>query len=527
MEQLQEKKGYAEIIEKIADDLLGFVSMEVPEECAYCVSQIDNTVKNLLDFDKPKVMVYGIYNSGKSTLINALMRQEVAEMADRPMTNQISEFDRNEYVLVDSPGIDAPIAHEMVTNEFLNKCHIILFVISSKGGFEGAYNYHKMAELIKKDIPFIIVLNERGYAIDPEWTPDEKALRRAEHEQELKNVQYKIIDNLIRVTGDKDITQKYEVYVLNAKKALTGIQKNHSKLYEASKVDILDQRIIQLVQSGSAVKVLRQPITNLKFCFDYIESHIAQQMQEGSEHNFATKIDILRQKQENLKDEMRILIRQATNSHIDQIAAFYVANNAEAAEGEEYAIFQDIEDKYTFKLTEILTYIERSFKDIDGIRSMTDWNSNLEFSLKTKDYSTRNIGIVETEETSSPVLEKEKKGFWDILDIFKSRKKREEERFERLEREAALINEHNQNKLNEQMRARQEARQVATSDMFELQNLLISTVNAAIVEKFQDITSYIQSIDCKNKQLRDEGQKKLRELADIRKSLADFENKLF
>ena len=121
MEQLLEKKGYAEIIEKIADDLLGFVSMEVPEECAYCVSQIDNTVKNLLDFDKPKVMVYGIYNSGKSTLINALMRQEVAEMADRPMTNQISEFDRNEYVLVDTPGIDAPIAHEMVTNEFLNK----------------------------------------------------------------------------------------------------------------------------------------------------------------------------------------------------------------------------------------------------------------------------------------------------------------------------------------------------------------------------------------------------------------------
>ena len=90
MSELQEKQGYAAVIEKIADDLLGFVSMEVPEKCEYCVSKIDDTVKNLLNFDKPKVMVYGIYNSGKSTLINALMKQEVAEMADRPMTDRIS-----------------------------------------------------------------------------------------------------------------------------------------------------------------------------------------------------------------------------------------------------------------------------------------------------------------------------------------------------------------------------------------------------------------------------------------------------
>lgn len=523
MSKLQEKQGYAEVIGEIADDLLRFVNMKIPEKYEYCVSQIDDTVKNLLDFDKPKVMVYGIYNSGKSTLINALMKQEVAEMADKPMTDRIVEFDRGEYVLVDSPGIDAPIAHEMVTNEFLNKCHIILFVISSKGGFEGVYNYQKMAELIKKEIPFIIVLNERGYAIKREWTQEEKVLRRAEHEQELKSVQYKIIENLMRVTGDKNITQKYEVYVLNAKKALAGMQKNKLELYEASNVGILDQRIIQLVQSGSAVRVLRQPVTNLKICFDYVEAHIAQQMQEGSEHNFATKIDVLRKKQENLKDEMRILIRQATNSRIDEITALYVANNAEAAEGEEYSIFQDVENKYTFKLTEILAYIERSFKDIDGVSSMTDSSSNLDFNLKAKDYSKRNMGVQEIGKERNFIHEEEKKSFFDFL---KSRKRREEEKKERLEREAALINEQNQNKLNEQMRVRQEARQVATSDMFELQNLLISIVNAGIEEKFEEIISYIQLVDCENKQLCDEGRKKLKELADIRKALTDFENKL-
>ena len=121
-----------------------------------------------------------------------------------------------------SPEIDAPIAHEKITDEFLNKCHIILFVISSKGGFEGKYNYEKMADLINRDIPFIIVLNERGCLIKQEWSAEEKALKKAEYGQELRSIQYKIIENLRKVTGDKNITDKYESYVLNARKAPPG-----------------------------------------------------------------------------------------------------------------------------------------------------------------------------------------------------------------------------------------------------------------------------------------------------------------
>ena len=523
MGETQERCGYSAAIEKIADDLLGFVSMEVPEESGYCVSQINETVKSLLTFDKPKVMVYGIYNSGKSTLINALMKQEVAEMADRPMTDKISEFDRGEYVLIDSPGIDAPIAHEMVTNDFLNKCHIILFVISSKGGFESGYNYQKMAELIKKDIPFVIVLNDRGYEIKQEWSSDEKVLKRTEHDQELKSVQYKIIENLERVTGDKDITEKYEVYVLNAKKALVGIQKNRDKLYEASNIGILDRRIIQLLQSGSAVKVLQQPIKNLKICFDYVEAHIAEQMQTGSERNFAAKIEVLRKKQENLKDEMRVLIRGTVDARIGEIAGFYAANSAEAAEGTEYSIFQEIEDKYTAKLTDIMADIKRKFYDIDGIDLVSDASSNLDFNPKEKDYSKRNMGDQMLDEENDPIRVETKKRF---LDYFKSRKKREEEKRERLEYEAELRNERSLNKLNEQIRIRQEARQFAESDMFELQNMIIDVVNAGISEKFDEVISFIQDIDCENRQLREDGRRKLKALTDIRKPLAEFENRL-
>lgn len=526
METMRNKQDYATVISDIADDFLGYVGMECPEVSPVCVERVEETVKGLLDFEKPRVMVYGVYNSGKSTLINALMKEEVAEMADRPMTDQISLFDHGDYLLVDSPGIDAPIAHEKITDEFLNKCHIILFVISSKGGFEGKYNYEKMADLINRDIPFIIVLNERGCLIKQEWSAEEKALKKAEYGQELRSIQYKIIENLRKVTGDKNITDKYESYVLNARKALLGIQKNNEKLYDSSNIKTLDKRIIQLIQSGSAAKVMKQPISNLKECFDYIEQYIAQEMQAGSSENFADKVEILRKKGENLKDEMRILIQQTTQGHADELAQLYAAGNAEMAEGIEYTILQEVEDKYGYKLADVLTYIRKSFQEIEGVMGVVNLENEIFYTPRAKNYSARNIERKEAlYEDEAPVQEERKKEFF-LFEMFKSNKKREREKLERLEREAALINMRNQNRLNEELRIRQEARQAAVSDMIELQNALIVSVNTSIDEKFGEIMSYIQEIDCQNQELLQEGKRKLQELTEIRRRLAAVENDL-
>ena len=118
-------------INNVANEFVEFIEEEFGEFNTYFCEKVNENVVSLLNVDKPKIMVYGIYNSGKSTLINSLCKEQVAEMADRPMTYQISEFDRGDYFLIDSPGVDAPIQHEIVTEEYINKCHIILFVISS------------------------------------------------------------------------------------------------------------------------------------------------------------------------------------------------------------------------------------------------------------------------------------------------------------------------------------------------------------------------------------------------------------
>ena len=144
----------------VTDKFNKFIADEFSDFTSYFNEKIETGVYALLNGEKPKVMVYGIYNSGKSTLINSLCKKEVAETADRPLTDEIAEYDRGDYYLVDSPGVDAPIQHEMVTEEHINQCHVILFVISSKGMFEDRTNYRKLVNLIKKDIPFVILLND-------------------------------------------------------------------------------------------------------------------------------------------------------------------------------------------------------------------------------------------------------------------------------------------------------------------------------------------------------------------------------
>ena len=159
--------------------------------------------------------MYGIYNAGKSTLVNVLCGKEVAEVGDRPTTAKTQPYDAGKYILMDTPGIDAPIKHEMEADENMNNCHVILFVVSSKGGFESRKNYERMVEMIQRGLPWYVILNDRGSA-----TTDEQ-----EHQRELESIQQKIITNLIQVSGDDHIDEKYEVITLNTKRAWTGIQR--------------------------------------------------------------------------------------------------------------------------------------------------------------------------------------------------------------------------------------------------------------------------------------------------------------
>lgn len=522
------KQDIATILNEIAQEFIEFINYEFADLENYFLDKVNKNVVNLLNVEKPKVMVYGIYNSGKSTLINSLCKEEVAEMADRPMTDRISEYDRGDYWLVDSPGVDAPIQHEEVTENYINKCHIILYVISSKGLFEDRKNYERLANLIVKDIPFIIVLNDRGCPVGRDWDEERKKQEKYAHEEELRTIQYKIIQNLINVSNDQSIADKYEVVVLNAKKAWTGVIKGISKLYEASGVEFLDRRIGQLLDNDTSITALfKQPILNLKECLNEIEKMITQTMSGNSTDDFGKRLYTMERKKDNIIQDMRILVKQAVQNHLDELTNSYVS-------GDDYyevianAIFMDIESMYSAKLNELFLYVNNNFKELElniGIDRVPNLIFDITGKLKSRSVGKMGASVTVDEEPEMEELNfsKEKASFWDLL---KTRKKREKEKRERLEHEAKMRNEHAQYKAQEMIRKKQEARQLASSDLGILNIEFNAIVSSGLDEIYDDLISQIQQIEDINKQVKEDGERQMAKIREYRKAISAIENSM-
>lgn len=112
---------------------------------------------------KLSTLVFGHYNAGKSTFINALLGREAAAMGDVPLTADVKPYDWRGHVLFDSPGIDAPIEHEAVTDDFLrNDCNAIIFVISTGGAVEEASTWDRLCSFVRDKKAVLIVINDKA-----------------------------------------------------------------------------------------------------------------------------------------------------------------------------------------------------------------------------------------------------------------------------------------------------------------------------------------------------------------------------
>lgn len=518
------KKDFAERLRDIANDFLNYIENEFPDRNNYFFDKIQDTVLDLLNVEKPRVMVYGIYNSGKSTLINALCRDEVAEVADRPMTDQIREYDKGDYLLIDSPGVDAPIEHEKVTEEFLNKCHIILFVISSKGIFEDRDNYKRLASLIEKELPFIIVLNERGAGIQKDWTNEQKKRAKFEHEQELKIIQYKIIQNLIKESNNSDIDKKYEIIVLNAKEAMIGILKDKPLLLKKSNIAFLEKRINQFIQNDTSIaQLFKQPISNMKECISEVEKMITQTLVGDTSEDFGREISTLTTKYNNIIEDLKILTRQSVNSHLEELITSYVMGNSNNFEMITELVFSNVENKYQIKLNELYDYVDHSFKSLNFDLDVNTSKLNFNFLDIQKKKFTFNEQEMEEDNSEEDYCKPEKRS---IFDFFKSRERREEEKFNQLKREVELKNKRAEYKVQEQIRKRQEARQFAESDLNELFRVVNDIVMKAMQEKYEDIIEKIQEINELNQKAKEDGRRQMEQLKKLRNSVSVIENSL-
>jgi GTPase SAR1 family protein len=194
---------------------------------------------------KPGIMIYGVYNSGKSTLLNALLGEDATKTSDVPETQIVSEYAYRNYRIYDTPGIDAPLEHEKISRAHLARVEVVIFVVSAGGLTEEAYVYREIAEIAASK-PMIIVMNDKQ-GLSPEDTV--KCINQL-HQHLLK-----------AVPGD---TKRIPVIRINAASALRAKLENKTALLNQSNILQLENEIARIMSETSVMNSARTAATMIE-----------------------------------------------------------------------------------------------------------------------------------------------------------------------------------------------------------------------------------------------------------------------
>ena len=262
-------------------------------------------IEDKLNNFKPTIMVYGTYNAGKSTLINALFgKDELAKTGDAPETSTVSAYEYNGYTIYDTPGINAPQEHEMVTNEHLKKCELVLFVLSNDGSFEEKYIYEKISEIVALKKPILIVLNN-------------KAGVKRDSVEELEQFD-KVNFNLNKIgdaNGIESIETKVNISMVNAKTALKAKLENKQLLLANSNLSQLENEIDSMLSKSGNSEVVNA--LNI-FISDYIND-ILSVIDSKIDNPEMKKTQETMTYLSKLKQKTNIELQNIVNQNIDMI----------------------------------------------------------------------------------------------------------------------------------------------------------------------------------------------------------------
>ena len=199
---------------------------------------------------KPQVMVYGIYNAGKSSIINELLKDDKAIVNDKPTTDKIDYYEWNGYEIADTPGVGAPIEHEEVTNEHLKKADVVLFVMSTTGSNEKAENYIRMTNIIDAGKKVIVILNDKNADL-------------YRNNEVINAIKIKVGQNMQKVNID-DVESKYCIIAVNASRARNARLKNKPGLYDKSNFKELERVILSELKNTSTFNIMENTVYEIE-----------------------------------------------------------------------------------------------------------------------------------------------------------------------------------------------------------------------------------------------------------------------
>ena len=193
---------------------------------------------------KPVVVAWGLMNAGKSYLLNMLtqhIQDEYFKTNDFRETAEVKKFETEDFVFLDTPGLDACAKDDLTAIDGVDKANIVLFVHQLQGELEaieieflqGLVN--SFGEYASDNI--IIVLSK----VDKETNDKVEAIKQ------------KVLDQCEIYIGFEPqcIAVSNTVYKKGAEKNIQGLMKN-------SNIDILHNILENSLESANDVRMERE-----------------------------------------------------------------------------------------------------------------------------------------------------------------------------------------------------------------------------------------------------------------------------
>ncbi len=359
------------------------------------IDYISKFTEDKLSQTEPEIMIYGIYNAGKSSIINELVGSDVAAVNDIPTTDKVQYYSVNGYKVADTPGVGAPIEHEEVTNAHLKNADVVLFVMSSTGSHDKRQNYERIRDIFNNEKKVIIILNDKNGDLGNN-TKDDDGLTGNE---KIALIKSKIGENLRNIGLDNS---QFHIICVNAKRAKLGRIKNCSQMIEMSNMSELVQVINQEVKQSRSGRNLRtltaQLVTESKKLIDALGTVIESSVSEKHINNF---LSVIREQVSCLRSDINSFIERRFSELSVQMPDLLWQNrdNSQASENclKENVVLQlrIIKDSLVSKLKELDETLRENANQFQLHHEGSSGNLPVEINAYSPDSFRELISVIE------------------------------------------------------------------------------------------------------------------------------------
>lgn len=249
----------------------------------------------------PSIMFYGLYNAGKSTIINAVFGEEIAPTGDVPTTWQIQRIPWKNFEIVDTPGINANNEHTLVADNEICLHDIILFVIDDMNIEEKSF-YSAFIKVLKSGKPVLIVINEKN--AEDVCLEDSMKIKKLKR-QMLENI--RLIGSQNGVNNIEHSKNFYGIIAVNAMTAYYSRQlfgEDAELLYHESGFSELLSIMHNVLKKSDGIKTLLPAIDIMENYIEDCENEIQKSLSSDAEKNYVELMNQLIKQKNNLYHQL-------------------------------------------------------------------------------------------------------------------------------------------------------------------------------------------------------------------------------